>query len=66
MIKLKVSKALTRDEATDMIITEVWAENIPKHQARLVIMSALEKYALGELEKIEETITEVFEEAKKP
>lgn len=59
-----MKESMTLDEAADVIIAEVWGENIPKHQARMVVMGALGKYALGELEKTEQTIKEAFAEGK--
>ena len=59
-----MKESMTLDEAADVIIAKVWGENTPKHEARLVIMSALGKYALGELEKTERTIKAAFAEGK--
>ncbi len=59
-----MSESMTLDEAADVIIAKVWGENTPKHEARMVVMSALGKYALGELEKTERTIKATFAEEK--
>ena len=62
MLKLKKQTSLDLDNATAMIMAEVFP--LPRPAARQLIQNALVKYALYELENTERNIRAIFEAAE--
>ena len=65
MLKLKVTKSLDLEAATNAIMEELWGKNLPRHIARLEVERALVRYAQYELEDMEERMKKVFADAEK-